>query len=85
MAKPAVSQKAAGRTPRLIAIFVLGVVMFNFPLLAVFNSPTMPFGVPILYLYLFGAWLLVIILIYRVVERHERSEGSSKADKERES
>jgi hypothetical protein len=61
--------KPSGRTPRLIAIFLLGVVMFNFPLLAVFNVRALVWGIPVLYIYLFSAWLVLILLVYWVVER----------------
>jgi hypothetical protein len=72
MSKSASTSPAAGRTPRLIALFALGVALFNFPLLAVFNSPQMLFGVPVLYVYLFGAWLALILLVMRVVERQRK-------------
>lgn len=62
--------KSSGRTPRLIAILLLGVMLFNFPMLAVFNVKATIWGVPVLYVYLFTAWAAVIGLVYWVVERH---------------
>ncbi len=41
---------------RLVVLFVLGVLLLNFPLFAIFNRPATLGGVPILYLYLFGVW-----------------------------
>ena len=35
--------------PRLVAIFLLGVLLFNYPLLALFNRAVPAFGVPLLY------------------------------------
>lgn len=54
---------------RLVALFVLGCLLFSFPLLALFNTGGTVFGVPLLYAYLFAAWALLIALMVLVVER----------------
>ena len=54
---------------RLIALFLLGCALFNYPLLAVFNRADDIFGVPLTYLYLFGAWALLIIALALITER----------------
>lgn len=54
---------------RLIALFMLGNVLFNYPLLALFNQPVMPGGMPLLYLYVFGAWAALIALLAITVEK----------------
>ncbi|MGD9310156.1 MAG: hypothetical protein PVG51_13505 [Desulfosarcina sp.] len=48
---------------RLIGLFLVGVLLFNFPLLYLFNQPLLIVGIPILYLYLFTAWALIIVLM----------------------
>jgi hypothetical protein len=53
---------------RLVALFLLGVFAFTPPMLTVFNLPIRFIGVPALYLYLFAAWLLVIVLAAVAVE-----------------
>jgi hypothetical protein len=55
--------------PRLVAVFLLGVLLFNYPLLALFNRTVLVFGVPLLYAYIFVAWALLIGLAALVVER----------------
>ena len=55
--------------PRLVAVFLLGVLLFNYPLLALFNRTVLVFGVPLLYAYIFAAWALLIGLAALVVER----------------
>lgn len=57
------------RGQRLAALFLLGAVLFNFPLLAVVNVPVMVFGIPVLYAYFFLAWAGLIFLMARAVER----------------
>jgi hypothetical protein len=48
------------RGKRLIAVFLLGLVLVNFPLLAVVDAGDRLFGLPALFAYLFGAWALLI-------------------------
>lgn len=64
------------RKPRLIALTVLGALLFNFPLLSLFASGEAPFGLPLPVVYLFGAWGLLIALIAWVQERGERGDQS---------
>lgn len=54
--------------PRLVALFMLGCVLFNYPLLSLFNSDQTVLGVPVLYAYLFGSWIGLIALMCLVVE-----------------
>ncbi|WIM06031.1 MAG: hypothetical protein OHM77_01695 [Candidatus Nitricoxidivorans perseverans] len=54
---------------RLAALFLLGCALFNYPMLALFNRPLAVLGVPMLYAYLFGAWLLLIALMALAIER----------------
>ena len=53
---------------RLVGLFLLGMLLFNFPLLHLFNRPMLALGIPVLYLYLFTAWSLIIFLI-RIISR----------------
>ena len=48
---------------RLIALFVLGCLLFNYPVLSLFNVPAEAFGVPVLYAYIFAAWVLLVALM----------------------
>lgn len=57
------------KSQRLAALFVLGCLLFNYPLLALFNRATMLGSIPILYVYVFAAWALLIALLALVVEK----------------
>jgi hypothetical protein len=57
------------RGARLACLFMLGCLLFNYPLLALFNVRASLFGVPILYVYLFLAWGALIALVAIVMER----------------
>ncbi len=53
---------------RLAALFILGCVLFNYPVLALFNKALAVLGVPLLYAYLFVAWAALIVLMALVAE-----------------
>jgi hypothetical protein len=53
---------------RLVAVFLLGCLLLNYPLVALFAVPVEVFGVPLLYAYVFFAWALLIALMALVVE-----------------
>ena len=57
------------KTHRLAALVLLGSLLFNYPLLALFNNAAMVGDVPVLYAYVFGAWTLLVCLLMLVVER----------------
>jgi hypothetical protein len=47
---------------RLFALFLLGCVLLNFPILSLVNLEILIFGLPLLYVYIFGVWCLLITL-----------------------
>jgi hypothetical protein len=54
---------------RFVALCMLGVLLFNYPILALFNVPGTFFGVPVLYAYVFIAWAALILLMALLAER----------------
>ena len=50
-------------------LFIFGVLALNYPLLALFSKTILWYGIPLLYLYLFGLWIYFILLIAIVTER----------------
>lgn len=55
---------------KLVALFALGVVLFNPLVVGIFDAgaDTRLFGIPALYLYLFAGWALLIGLVAVVAE-----------------
>ncbi len=47
---------------RLIALFLFGIVLLNYPILSLLNINILILGYPLLYVYIFGAWGLLIFL-----------------------
>jgi len=64
---PAVSDET--KSQRFVALCMLGMLLFNFPILAIFNVPGTLLGVPVLYAYIFIAWAILIALMARVANR----------------
>ncbi|MEQ1772198.1 MAG: hypothetical protein ABL891_00320 [Burkholderiales bacterium] len=60
------------RGQRLAALFLLGCLLFNYPLLQLFARDGTVLGMPLLYCYAFGAWAVLIGLMALVVERRDR-------------
>jgi Na+-driven multidrug efflux pump len=56
---------------RLAAIFLLGCVVFNYPLLSLFNKPEEILDVPLLYIYIFALWVVLIALMAYVIEKRK--------------
>jgi hypothetical protein len=49
---------------KLALLFVLGALLLNYPVLAIFNRAETLTGMPVLYLYLFGLWCLGIAAVF---------------------
>jgi len=45
---------------RFVALCVFGILLFNYPILTLFNVTGIVFGVPVLYAYIFVAWATLI-------------------------
>ena len=58
---------------RLLALFAAGWLLWDFPLLRLWMSDATVFGLPLLPVALFGAWVLLIVLLARLMEA--RPEG----------
>ena len=56
------------KSRRLSAMCMLGVVLFNYPVLALFNVAATAFGIPVLYIYIFAAWSLLTGSMAYIVE-----------------
>jgi len=64
---------------RLGAVFLLGLVLFNPLVLRIFDAgaETTVFGIPLLYLYLFVGWAVLVGLMAVVTERASAEGGTT--------
>lgn len=61
-------RKPSLRAYRIVSLFLLGCLLFNYPVLAIFNVGATAAGIPVLYVYLFAAWGLLIALAAAIIE-----------------
>jgi hypothetical protein len=59
----------SAKEQRFVALCMLGMLLFNFPILALFNVQGTLLGVPVLYAYIFLAWAALIALMALVANR----------------
>ena len=64
---------------RSIALLLLGALAFSPPLLLIFGAEVSVFGIPLLYVYLFAAWA-VLIGFAAVIARRSRP-GANRASR----
>ena len=60
-----------GAGERLVLLFILGALLINFPVLAIFNRATTLGGIPTLYVYLFGVWAAGIVTVFILTRRSQ--------------
>lgn len=51
------------KNKRLVGLFLLGCVLFNYPILHLFNLERFLAGLPLIYVYMFTVWSLLIVAI----------------------
>jgi hypothetical protein len=57
---------------RLVAVFLVATLLFVSPVVSIFDRAEPVFGVPLIFLFLFAAWAVVIAAITWIVERGSR-------------
>ncbi len=66
---------------RLVALFLLGCFLLNYPILSLVNLEVLILGLPLLYIYIFGVWCLLISLTALVTFSHSRKRANDSGDK----
>jgi len=54
---------------RLVALFLLGSLLLNYPLLDLFAGGSTVLGIPVLYAFIFTVWAVLIAMMALVVEK----------------
>ena len=52
---------------RLASVTLLGLVLLNFPLLSLASKPVLIAGVPVLFMYIFIVWALLLLIVRQTV------------------
>jgi len=62
------------KNKRLVALFLFGFVLLNYPILSLVNLDIFVFGLPLQFVYIFGIWGLLILLSALVTMRPSRKD-----------
>ncbi|MGA9480215.1 MAG: hypothetical protein WBV21_20760 [Desulfobacterales bacterium] len=62
---------------RLFTLFLLGCLLFNYPILSLFNLNAFLFGIPLLYFYMFAVWTVLIVIIVFVTRPREKTRSAA--------
>ncbi len=54
---------------QIIVLFLMGTLALNYPLLSVVDRKSLFLGIPLLYLYIFLIWLIIIVLMAFIAEK----------------
>lgn len=65
------------RTEQLVVLAVIGALALNYPLLSLFASGDLLFGIPLLYFYLFALWGGLIALAGFILEGKAAQETAT--------
>jgi len=74
-------QRSSLSGQRLVAVFMVGCVLFNYPVLSLFDRALVLFGAPLVFVYLFAVWAALIALMAWVVERRERPDHALRQER----
>ncbi len=62
MAKASVKRKVSGK--QIVFTVLIFSLLFNYPILSIFNKSVLYCGIPLLFIYLFAAWLAIIVVLF---------------------
>ncbi len=62
------------RGERSVGLFAVGILALNFPILSLFGGGGVVFGIPVLFVYLFLFWLVLIVLTYASLRQRKPGE-----------
>ena len=70
---PADIETERQKNARLVVLFFIGVILFNYPILSLFSDKEKEiFGVPLLYIFIFVTWAALIFLTAWTTCRQDR-------------
>jgi hypothetical protein len=61
-------RRLALKKQRLVAVFLCGVLLLYSPVISLFDQARLWFGVPVLYLYVFAVWGVLIAVMAWITE-----------------
>jgi hypothetical protein len=65
------------KNKRLFCLFLLGCLILNYPIISLFNHEIFIFGIPLLFVFLFCGWSLIIIAMIFITRTHPQMNYKS--------
>lgn len=65
------------QSTKLVGVFFLALVLFNYPIMSLFNTGLSVMGVPLFYICLFMGWTLIILFILLITETGNKLKKNS--------
>jgi ABC-type transport system involved in multi-copper enzyme maturation permease subunit len=62
------NENIIGSGQKLFFLFLLFLVLFSFPIMSIFNTSKLVMGIPVLFVYLFFIWIVLISLLYLILK-----------------
>jgi len=63
------------KSMQLVGVFFLGCVLFNYPIMTLFNIDAFILGLPLFYVSLFTGWAVIILLILLITETRRKRKS----------
>ncbi|WP_275098648.1 hypothetical protein [Sedimenticola hydrogenitrophicus] len=60
-------RRAILTSQRLLAVFLTGMLLLFSPIVSLFDRPVFWFGIPLIYLYLFTVWAILIAAMALII------------------
>ncbi|PRY85975.1 hypothetical protein [Mongoliibacter ruber] len=60
----------------LVTLFFAGMFLLNYPLMGIYNINKKLLGIPVLYLFVFALWLMVILLTYWIIRKTKNKKDA---------
>ena len=64
-----VQKMLSDKASKLVGTFFMAFVLLNFPIISIFGKNIFVRGIPLLYLYVFLVWLLIIVLLIVILRQ----------------
>jgi len=62
------------RNQKLVTTFLLGLVVFNYPLITLFDRGGTVWGIPVLFFSVFASWLGLILITYGALRSRDNQD-----------
>ncbi len=69
------SYRAARRRTLAIVLPLIGIVLYTTPILRIFTQDVTVFGLPLIFIFVYGAWLSLILLGRSLAKRLQSEDG----------